>query len=156
MENVRKFLGAMLLVTALWLGYVLYNQTFTSAQENSPAQHEVGAWENFDEKKIPELIAQGKIVFVDVTADWCLTCQVNKKFVLENPEGKKLFANDRIVKMKADWTKRDESIGAYLKSFGRFGIPFNIIYSAAQPQGEPLPELLSNEAVREGLKKAGL
>lgn len=154
MENVRKFLGVLLAVTGLWLGYVLYNQTLAPA--HAEVQQENDKWEVFDEKKIPELVAQGKIVYVDVTADWCLTCQVNKKFVLDTPEIQAALNNGRVVKMKADWTKRDETIGAYLKSFMRYGIPFNVIYSQVSPQGVPLPELLSKEVVLDGLKKAGI
>ncbi len=155
MENVRKFLGVLLTITALWLGYVLYNQlTPSTPVSHSEAMQE--KWEAFDEKKIPELVAQGKIVFVDVTADWCLTCQVNRKLVLETEEIQKLLSDPKVVVMIADWTKRDETIGAYLKSFMRYGIPFNVIYSSSAPQGAPLPELLSKEAVLEGLKKAGL
>ncbi len=154
MENVRKFLGVLLVITALWLGYVLYNQIF--APTDVEAQQTSDKWEAFDEKKIPELVAEGKIVYVDVTADWCLTCQVNKKLVLDTPDIQAALNNSRIVKMKADWTRRDEAIGAYLKSFMRYGIPFNVVYSSVMPQGEPLPELLSKQAVLDALKKAGM
>ncbi|MDX1922852.1 MAG: protein-disulfide reductase DsbD family protein [Alphaproteobacteria bacterium] len=155
MENVRKFLGVLLTITALWLGYVLYNQ-LTPEAPTTHSQAMKEKWEVFDEKRIPELVSQGKIVFVDVTADWCLTCQVNRKLVLETPDVQKILSDPKVVVMIADWTKRDETIGAYLKSFMRYGIPFNVIYSAAMPQGMPLPELLSKEAVLDGLKKAGL
>ncbi|MBY0427950.1 MAG: thioredoxin family protein [Alphaproteobacteria bacterium] len=154
MENVRKFLGVLLTITALWLGYVLYNQTL--APSHAVVQQENDKWEVFDEKKIPELVAQGKIVYVDVTADWCLTCQVNKKLVLDTADIQAVLNNSRIIKMKADWTKRDEAIGAYLKSFMRYGIPFNVVYSHTSPMGAPLPELLSKDAVLEALKKAGI
>lgn len=155
MENVRKFLGVLLTITALWLGYVLYNQLVTPPQK-SHSEAMAQQWQVFDEKKIPELVAQNKIVFVDVTADWCLTCQVNRKLVLETAEVQQLLSDPKVVVMIADWTKRDESIGAYLKSFMRYGIPFNVIYSASNPQGMPLPELLTKDAVKDGLKKAGL
>ncbi len=154
MENVRKFLGVLLAITALWLGTVLYNQI--TVPTVTQAENAADKWDVFDEKKIPELVAQGKIVLVDVTADWCLTCQVNKKLVLDAPDIQSVLANPRIVKMKADWTKRDEAIGLYLKSFMRYGIPFNVVYSSALPQGAPLPELLSKETVLDALKKAGL
>lgn len=156
MEKVRKVLGILLALTALWLGSVLYSQVAAPAHSVELGRAEAGGWETFDEQKIPQLVADGKIIYVDVTADWCLTCQVNKKLVLDTPDIQAVLTNPRIVKMKADWTKRDETIGAYLKTFMRYGIPFNVIYSQAVPHGEPLPELLSKNTVLQGLKKAGL
>jgi suppressor for copper-sensitivity B len=149
MVAVRKFMGALLLLTAAWLGFVLSQQFMDKVREEA-------RWQNFDEARIAQLVTQGKVVLVDVTADWCLTCQVNKKLVLDNPNMEKVLADPQLVLMKADWTKPDTAIAAYLKKYGRFGIPFNIAYGPAAPQGTPLPEILSREAVLEGLKKAGL
>ncbi len=104
-------------------------------------------WLPFDEAAIAPLVAEGKVVFVDVTADWCITCQVNKKRVLDKGEVGELLQRDDVVAMKADWTKPDDVIAAYLASFGRFGIPFNVVYGPDAPNGVTLPELLSNSAV---------
>lgn len=150
MNGVRTFLGVILLVTAVWLGFVL------AMQLKPDAPHAEANWQVFDESKIPALIAEDKIILVDVTADWCLTCQVNKRFVLDTDDMKKTLSDSRIILMKADWTKRDEAIAAYLRSFGRYGIPFNVLYSKAMPNGQPLPELLSKESVLKGLADAGL
>lgn len=147
MNVVRKVLAVALLATAAWLIYVLLVQT------NAAPNKDV-AWADFDRSRIASEVAQGKIVFVDVTAEWCLTCKANKKFVLDRDDVKPLLQRDNIVLMRADWTKPDETIAAYLKEYGRFGIPFNIIYSASQPQGYVLPELLSKEAVLDGLSQA--
>lgn len=147
MNVVRKVLAVALLATAGWLVYVLLVQT--NAAPNKDA-----AWADFDRSRIASEVAQGKVVFVDVTAEWCLTCKANKKFVLDRDDVKPLLQRDNIVLMRADWTKPDETIAAYLKEYGRFGIPFNIIYSQAQPQGYVLPELLTKEAVLDGLSQA--
>ena len=61
----------------------------------------------------------------------------------------------RIIAMKADWTKPDPAISAYLKSFGRYGIPFNVIYGPDAPGGVPLPEILTESSVLAGFEKAG-
>lgn len=115
-----------------------------------------GRWHGFDEAAIAGYVAAGKVVFVDVTADWCITCQVNKRFVLYRPAlAETLFAGD-IVAMQADWTLRNEAIGAYLQKHQRAGIPFNIVYGPAAPQGIVLPELLTEEAVRKALADAKL
>jgi suppressor for copper-sensitivity B len=109
------------------------------------------AWEAFDEAAIGRLVAEGKVVFVDVTADWCITCQVNKKLVLEDDEVAMRLRGDGIVAMQADWTRPDDGIARYLASFGRYGIPFNAVYGPGAPQGLALPELLSRDAVLDAL-----
>lgn len=104
-------------------------------------------WVPFDEAAIPKLVADGKVVFVDVTADWCITCQFNKVRVLDSEPVAPLLADDGVVAMKADWTNPDPVIAAYLQRHGRYGIPFNIVYGPSAPNGVPLPELLGEDAV---------
>lgn len=111
-------------------------------------------WRPFDEAKIPELVRDGKIVFVDVTADWCVTCQVNKRLVLEKNTIRAKLDAPGTVAMKADWTRPSDSISAYLAKFGRYGIPFNVVYGPKAPEGVALPELLSEEAVTQAMAKA--
>jgi suppressor for copper-sensitivity B len=100
------------------------------------------------------LVQEGKLVFVDVTADWCITCQVNKKLVLEAGETARRLAASDLVAMRADWTRPDERIAAYLASFGRYGIPFDAVYGPGAPSGLALPELLSERAVLDSLAAA--
>ena len=81
------------------------------------------------------------MVFVDVTASWCVTCIVNEERVLAvDPVAGRLATPD-VVAMKADWTRPDPAIADYLAGFGRYGIPFNVVYGPAAPQGLVLPEL---------------
>jgi len=112
-------------------------------------------WRAFDRSAIAELVAAGNVVFVDVTADWCITCQVNKARVLEVGDVARTLASSRVVAMRADWTKPDDEIAAYLASFNRFGIPFDVIYGPEAPAGVVLPELLSNDAVLAAFAQAG-
>ena len=111
------------------------------------------AWQRFNRDEIRSLISQGKTVFVDVTADWCLTCQANKKFVLTNKDISDRL-NKQTVPMQADWTRPNPQIGAYLAGYGRYGIPFNIIYGPAAPAGIVLPELLTHGEVGAALDRA--
>ena len=115
-----------------------------------------GRWHAFDLASIGRTVATGRVVFVDVTADWCLTCQANQRLVLDRPEvAQRLFgAADAVVAMRADWTRPNPEITGYLASFGRYGIPFNVIYGPAAPGGLVLPELLSVSAVLDGLTAA--
>jgi suppressor for copper-sensitivity B len=111
------------------------------------------AWTTFDRDRIRSLVSQGKTVFVDVTADWCLTCQANKRFVLAKADVATRL-NTQTVSMQADWTRPDPAIAAYLASYGRYGIPFNIVYGPAAPGGVVLPELLTAGDVGAALDRA--
>ena len=112
-------------------------------------------WVPFDRAAIRQLVAAGNVVFVDVTAEWCITCLVNKKRVLEVGDVAAALNNSKIITMRADWTKPSNLIANYLASFNRFGIPFNVVYGPNSPSGVVLPELLTNGAVFAGLEQAG-
>ncbi len=108
----------------------------------------------FDPQQIPRLVGEGKTVFVDVTAAWCLTCKVNEAAVLDrDPVASRLFGPD-VVAMRGDWTRPDPALTRYLESFGRYGIPFNAVYGPGRPHGELLPELLTSGAVERALDHA--
>ncbi len=114
-----------------------------------------GHWRAFDPQAIRQLVGQGKIVFVDVTAAWCLTCKVNEAAVLDRaPVAPRLFGPG-VVAMRGDWTRPDPALTRYLESFDRYGIPFNAVYGPGRPQGELLPELLTAGAVEQALDRAG-
>jgi suppressor for copper-sensitivity B len=112
------------------------------------------AWARFDRSAIDRLVAEGRTVFVDVTADWCITCQVNKAAVVNRGEVAKRLKRPDTVAMRADWTNPDDSIAAYLAGNGRYGIPFNAVYGPGAPEGVLLPELLSEGVVMEAFEKA--
>ena len=112
------------------------------------------AWQTFDRAAIDAAVRDGRVVFVDVTADWCVTCQVNKSLVLKRGEVAQRLAAPDIVAMRADWTRPDARIADYLASFGRYGIPFNAVYGPGAPGGLPLPELLSADAVLAAIDQA--
>lgn len=111
------------------------------------------AWQPLDQQRIRSLVAQGKIVFVDVTADWCLTCKANKRLVLDRSPIVERLARDTIA-MRGDWTSPDPKITAFLSSFGRYGVPFNVVFGPGSPAGTPLPELLTREAVSTAIDMA--
>ncbi|NQV84235.1 MAG: thioredoxin family protein [Rhodospirillales bacterium] len=111
-------------------------------------------WTPLDEAAIPGLVAGGKTIFVDVTADWCITCLVNKGLVLNTDAMLKVFKADSVVMMQADWTKPDPIISAYLARHQRYGIPFNIVYGPGAPDGIVLAELLSQDEVQGAFRRA--
>jgi suppressor for copper-sensitivity B len=99
-------------------------------------------------------VAQGKVVLVDVTADWCITCQANKALVLDRGAVRKRIESGAVLALRADWTRPNPSIAEYLASFGRYGIPFNVVYGPGAPSGIALPELLQAEDVLAAMDKA--
>jgi len=112
-------------------------------------------WIRFDEPEIAGRVAKGEVVFVDVTADWCITCQANKTLVLKRGAVAERLGGGSVVAMRADWTRPDPAISRYLAKFGRYGIPFNIVYGPGAAEGIPLPELLTSDVVLEALDRAG-
>ncbi len=154
MITLRRGLGCALAATALWLGWLLAVSLhlYSTAVLETERVH----WRPFDLTQVKAEVALGHVVLVDVTAEWCLTCLANARLVLDRPEiaGKLNDPAGTRVAMRADWTRPDEQISRYLASFGRYGVPFNVVYGPAAPQGLPLPELLSVSAVLDGLNLA--
>ncbi|HEY9536687.1 MAG TPA: thioredoxin family protein, partial [Kiloniellaceae bacterium] len=111
-------------------------------------------WQPLDATAIAGLVAGGQVVFVDVTAEWCITCQVNKKLVLDNEAVSARLDSPNVVRMRGDWTLPSDAISAYLAGFGRYGIPFNAVYGPGAPQGLALPEILTRDAVLTALEQA--
>lgn len=86
------------------------------------------AWVPFDRAEAERLAASGRLVFLDVSADWCVTCKVNERVILGSPEVLAAFREHAVVAMKADWTNRDDGIARFLADHGRYGIPFYLLY----------------------------
>jgi len=95
----------------------------------------------------------GEVVLVDITAEWCVTCQVNKALVLDRGTVAELLKKDVRV-MRGDWTRPDPTISAFLARHGRAGIPFTAVYGPGAPQGIVLPELLTETAVLDAIAQA--
>ncbi|MBL8511646.1 MAG: thioredoxin family protein [Betaproteobacteria bacterium] len=137
------------LVTAALIGGVGLMIAWPSSlaqQGASGATKAEDDWVPFSKQKIAELRASGKAVFVDFTATWCITCQVNKRIALNQPEVVKRFGELGIVRMKADWTLKDPVITETLAEFGRNGVPLYVFYPVAG-EASVLPEVLTPAVV---------
>lgn len=147
MVTLKKILALALVFTALWLFSVLVSLV------SAPVAPDDG-WVRFDEALIEPAVEEGRIVVVNVTADWCLTCKVNESMAFGRKEVRKILSGSNVLCLQADWTHRDEKIAAYLRKYGKFGIPFNIIYGPGVPEGIILGELLGKQAVINALLEA--
>lgn len=143
------------LAVPLFLGSLVLPSFFAKdthiTQSNEPIE-----WVAFERSSIARHVSEGHTVFVDVTADWCLTCKANKSLVLERAPVIEALRAPSVIAMRADWTRPDTEIQAYLEANGRFGIPFNTVYGPSAPEGLPLSEVLTSNAVMLALESAAI
>jgi thiol:disulfide interchange protein len=134
----------------VWMGATVVVPTTETPSGAAPSSSSESDWVPFSKERIAALRQEGKSVFVDFTATWCITCQVNKRVALNDDAVVAQMKTHNVVRMKADWTRKDPAITAALAEFGRNGVPLYVLYP---PRGEPviLPELLTPTLVLESI-----
>ncbi len=98
-------------------------------------------------------LAAGQPVFVDFTASWCLSCQVNERVALDRPEVMQAFAAANVALFRADWTREDPAITQALTALGRSGVPVYALYAPGQAESQLLPQVLTPGIVMDALAK---
>ena len=150
----RKAAGLASVVAVLALGGFLTLRF----EETGPALRKasmVAEAQPWSEEAVRAALAAGQPVFIDFTADWCLTCKFNERTVLAGKEVRAALAEHKVAFFVADWTRRDERISAKLAEFGRAGVPMYLVVSPAAPtKPEVLPELLTTDSVIEAVRRA--
>ncbi|NAW67155.1 protein-disulfide reductase DsbD family protein [Photobacterium halotolerans] len=143
-------LGSMFLLLS---AVVLLTASLTAEKWATPLPPEP-SWQPLFAADIGKQVAQGKTVFVDVTADWCITCKANKVRVLLQQPVYDAIQQPGLVRMQGDWTIPNDAVTAYLQANGRFGVPFNIVYGPGAPQGIALPVIYTSEDVMLAIQQA--
>jgi thiol:disulfide interchange protein DsbD len=120
-----------------------------AALASAPSIHR--GWQPWSEAAVNRALAAGQPVFVDFTASWCLSCQVNERVALGQPEVVQAFQAKNVVLMKADWTRHDEAITQALTALGRSGVPAYALYAPGETSPRLLPEVLTPGIVTDAL-----
>ena len=132
---------------AAFLGLALFIGPNVTNVQAAPRPEKVSVWQPWDPERLNALVAEGRPVFVDFTAAWCVTCQYNKRTTLADASLLADFAQKNITLMRADWTNRDPAITAALSTLGRNGVPVYALYRNGH-KPEVLSEILSVGQVR--------
>ncbi len=125
MHKVKILLSIPVLLTALWLLWVLATQLHTDFKQSTKTDLQ---WQPYDVLQIENLTANGENIFIDFTAKWCLTCQFNDKFMLQSEAFKHFIQKHKVHLFKADLTEDNDIYNSALSSYGRDGIPVYIYY----------------------------
>jgi thiol:disulfide interchange protein DsbD len=139
-----RVLAALSMVGVLAIALGSYN--FVTAPSEIP-------WQTFSQQSLDNALQSGRPIFVDFTADWCLTCKANERFALDIAPVRQAFVQHRVVMLRADWTHGDPEITQILKEHGRAGVPMYLFYPGGKDRPPMvLPELISSQTVLDALK----
>jgi thiol:disulfide interchange protein len=145
-------IAAVILLGVVVISVVAPRKLATSVETlNAPKMD--GLWQPWSEAAVSRSLAAGQPVFVDFTANWCLSCQVNERVALSRPEVVQAFQARNVVLMKADWTRHDEAITQALAALDRSGVPAYALYVPGESEPELLPEVLTPGIVIGALDK---
>ena len=148
LKNKSKFT----MITSLL--FVITNIFFFSEKMNLRENKLI--WEDYNDKSLESYLNENRFVLVDVTADWCVTCQFNKITTLNTKKLVDFLLQHEVLVIRADWTNKDKDIFDFIKRYNRYGIPVNIVYGPKNKEGILLPEILSKDIVIDKLMEAGI
>ena len=148
----RSVTLALMVVLVFASGIYFIGNKFHSSNTAFADSRLQGDWQAFTPVRLQRELEQGRSVFVDFTAAWCLTCKFNEASVLESTEIRQAFQRHGIVKLKADWTNGDPVITKLLQHFGRPGVPLYVLYLGKNEEPIVFPELLTKSILLDKLE----
>jgi thiol:disulfide interchange protein DsbD len=137
---------------SLALGWFVLSAFGSALETRAPAT--AAAAEAWSPERVASLRAEGRPVFVNFTADWCVTCKVNERVALSHPRVAQAFRRTGAVYLQGDWTSRDPAITAALSEHGRSGVPLYLLYAPGTDAPRVLPQLLTPGAVATALEES--
>jgi thiol:disulfide interchange protein DsbD len=154
-DHGRRLAQTIALAACLAAAAVLAGMPTTtmSGAETQQAAAQAGA-EPFSEARLAALRAEGRPVFIDMTAAWCVTCLVNERVALEPTAVRDAFAAHKVAYLRGDWTRQDPAITRFLRAQGRDGVPLYALYAPGTGTPEILPQILTQRAVLDALDRA--
>jgi thiol:disulfide interchange protein DsbD len=147
------------LTLALTLAGVRYSLDVVAVSDGAAvtrqAENPRQPWQTYTPERLQGLLSEGRPVFVNMTAAWCISCLVNERVALSDDSVIEAFKSSGVTYLKGDWTNKNEQISRYLGSFGRSGVPLYVYYPpGVGSEAVVLPQLLTPEIVREQLLSA--
>jgi thiol:disulfide interchange protein DsbD len=144
--------AAVILLCVITIVVFASREMVTASETLSPPEAQ-GGWQPWSVEAVSRYQAEGRPVFVDFTASWCLSCQVNERVALNRPEVQQAFQSANVVLLRADWTRHDETITKALTALGRSGVPAYALYVPGETSPRLLPEVLTPGIVINALAK---
>lgn len=150
-KQMARIAAALLIGSSLGLGLGAVRSAFDGNLTTTETVAADEIWQPWSREAVDGALAEGRPVFVDFTATWCLICQVNKKTALRTESTAALFSKYNVRALSADWTRYDAAITEELERFGRSGVPLYLLYA---PDGEVrvLPQNLTSRTIREAVE----
>jgi thiol:disulfide interchange protein len=145
--------GTIIVLCAAGVGIVAPAELATAPAASTTASAVQNQWQSWSPAAVSQYQAQGRPVFVDFTASWCLSCQVNERVALDRPEVRRAFAGANVVLLRADWTRHDPAITHALAALGRDSVPVYLLYAPGQSAPQILPAVLTPGIVVNAVSK---
>ena len=150
--------GSIVVIAVVWFAAIAPQYENAATEHfNARMQEQITAdgWYRYSPTLIKEFAKAKRTVFIDATADWCLTCKTNEAAVLNRDEFRRAMDSLGVALVKADWTRETPEVNALLKSMGKSGVPAYAIYPAGDASKQiVLPELLTTSAITEKISSA--
>lgn len=143
---IRSILSIALIITAITL-------PFNSYQTYQKSSRQPAIWQPFTQQRLDKLLAADQAVFVNLTADWCITCLANEKLALSSEKFRQALTEKNIIYLKGDWTNYNPEITALLNRNGRNSVPLYLFYAKGVSQPSILPQLLTENIVLDAIDK---